>query len=264
MKELRRVYELGVEVGGGKIPVHANLPEQHTAAATHEHVKAAVDAGIEVIHIYTLEGRHGMRPTEAELAAYFDAVLAPVKTPIALAVNTTMGYAPKPAAIAEICRRHEQIVAVRLSNVSDIYVIELQRLIARKMYYYVMLAGSLNQFELGANGIFGVEASIVPKTFRRYIDQYSSNDLKAQAQTYRELRRLEEYVKTWNPSSPRWLKMCLQVLKLPGGEGGVREPYLMPPPDEVERFTAGLLRLRIPEIDDMARAAGLQLPDVTN
>ena len=47
------------------------------------------------------------------------------------------------------------------------------------------------------------------------------------------------------------------TLKLPGGEGGLLLPYLMPPDDEVERFARGLLALNIPELDDLAMAAGL-------
>ena len=54
--------------------------------------------------------------------------------------------------------------------------------------------------------------------------------------------------------------MAMKVLKLPGGDGGARGPYLMPPDDEVQKFADGLLRLRLPEIDELALAAGLRLP----
>lgn len=40
-----------------------------------------------------------------------------------------------------------------------------------------------------------------------------------------------------------WQTMALKVLKLPGGQDGLRAPYLMPPDDEVQRFAAGLLQL---------------------
>ena len=55
----------------------------------------------------------------------------------------------------------------------------------------------------------------------------------------------------------RWQKMALKVFKLPGGEGGLRTPYLMPSDAEVERFTAGLLALGLAEIDELALAAGI-------
>ena len=51
--------------------------------------------------------------------------------------------------------------------------------------------------------------------------------------------------------------MALKVFKLPGGEGGLRKPYLMPTDAEVERFTSGLLALGLAEIDELAGAAGL-------
>jgi hypothetical protein len=54
--------------------------------------------------------------------------------------------------------------------------------------------------------------------------------------------------------------MAMKILRLPGGEGGLREPYLMLPPEEIQKFTDGLLRLRIPQIQEQARAAGLYLP----
>src|SRR5471030_1310780 len=56
--ELRRVYEIGVDVCKGRVPVHANPPEQHTARGAREHALIAVDAGVEVVHTYTLAGWH--------------------------------------------------------------------------------------------------------------------------------------------------------------------------------------------------------------
>ncbi len=49
--------------------------------------------------------------------------------------------------------------------------------------------------------------------------------------------------------------MAMRVLGLPGGEGGPRRPYLLPPEDELRRFAQGLAGLRIPEIDAALRAS---------
>jgi hypothetical protein len=57
--------------------------------------------------------------------------------------------------------------------------------------------------------------------------------------------------------------MAAHVLKLPGWQGGLREPYLPAPESELARFRDGLLALRIPEIDELASAAGLGMPDRT-
>jgi hypothetical protein len=70
-----------------------------------------------------------------------------------------------------------------------------------------------------------------------------------------DLHRFIRFVEQW-PGACRQ-KMALKVLKRPGGEGGLRKPYLMPSGTEVERFTTGLLALGMGEIDEITPAAGL-------
>ena len=257
MAELDRVYRIGVEEARGKVEAHANIPEQHTADGTIEHAKLAIAAGIQVVHLYTVEGRHGMKPTDDELMAYFDDVFAEVKHPVAIAMNPLMGYIPRPAMIAKICQKHRQIVTVRLTGTSDAYLIELMDRIGRQdINYYVRLGGSMNALTLGRTGVFGTKASIIPKTFQRYHDLFEQRKYEEMAEVYAQLIRFNEYIQAWNPGSPRWIKMAMKVLKLPGGEGGPRKPYLLPPADELDRFRDGLLKLGIPEIDEIVRADG--------
>ena len=256
MAELDRVYRIGVEEARGKVQAHANIPEQHTAVGTIEHARLAISAGIEVVHLYTVEGRHGMRPTDDELMAYFDDVFSEIKHPVAIAVNPLMGYIPAPVAIARICRKHRQIVTARLTGTSDAYLVELMDRISHDITYYVRLAGSMNALSLGRTGVFGTKASIIPKTFQRYHDLFERKKFDEMAEVYAQLMRFNEYIQKWNPGSPRWIKMAMKVLKLPGGEGGPRKPFLLPPEDELQRFKIGLLKLGIPEIDEIVRADG--------
>src|SRR5260221_10162121 len=111
--ELSRLYAVGVEECRGKVPVHANLPEEHTAEQTIAQARIAIAAGVEALHLYTVEGRHGYVPAEPELIAYFDEGLGAIRHPVGIAVNPTMGYIPPPQGIARICQRPRQIVAVR-------------------------------------------------------------------------------------------------------------------------------------------------------
>jgi hypothetical protein len=74
-------------------------------------------------------------------------------------------------------------------------------------------------------------------------------------QIYADLHRFNRFVEHWRGA--RWQKMALKVFKLPGGEGGLRKPYLIPNDAEVERFTTGVLALGLAEIDELAQAAGL-------
>ena len=245
----------------GKIPVCANPPEQYTVRATREYMTQAIAAGVDFVSIYGLASRHGMRPTDAELTLYFREVLAGVKYPVSLAVNQPiMGYQPKPAVMADACNRHPQVVAVNLSHTSDRYFVQFMDRLERDIPVYVHLDGSLNKITMGARGIFGTEANVIPRTQRRYLDACEAQNFAQIGRTYRELIRFNEFVGQWYPSVARAIKMAMRLLKLPGGEGGLREPYRMPPAAEYKRFCDGFLRLGLAEINQQARAAGLPLP----
>lgn len=259
--EILRIYRIGVEVCKGKVLVNANPPEQNTARDTIEHARLAVAAGVDVINIYGPASWHGFRPTEAEFFAYFDEVFKEIKYPAALAPNPVIGYTPRPALIAEVCKRHSQVVDINLSGVGDAYFIELKDALTRNVNIFVPFQSCLHMLGLGATGLLGAEANIIPKTFRRYIDLYESGNHAELAVVYADLQRYNRYVAKWHSGGPRWIKMAMKILKLPGGEGGPRGPYLMPPDDEVQKFADGFLRLRLPEIDETARAAGLRIPD---
>jgi 4-hydroxy-tetrahydrodipicolinate synthase len=257
MDELQRVYACGVAACKGKIPVWANPPEQYTARQTIEHSKLAAEAGCEVVNVYGLAGLHSMRPTEYELQCYFDDVLGALNFPVSLAAQPLVGYTIRPEMLAELCNRYQQVVAINLTGVNDIYFLRLKDALRRDVGLYVPIPGAAYTLGLGATGLLGTEANIIPKTYRRFMDAYESKDMAAMAQAYGEIQRFLSYVSKWNPGPTRWIKMCMKVLKLPGGEGGVREPYRMPPEEEMQSFTAGLLKTGIPEVMEMARAAGL-------
>ena len=257
--ELGAMYRIGVETCAGKVPVHANLPEETTADATIAQARIAVAAGVAALHLYTVEGRHGYRPTDRELIGYFDDVLSAIDHPVVIAVNPTMGYIPPPAVIAEIIRCHKQIIGARLSGQPQIYLIDLQDTVDRPIEYHWQLgSGALDPLSLGAT-LFAAEANIIPRTFRQFIDHAQAGRFDAAGKTLADIRRFNRLIMRYGPCA-RWIKMCMRILRLPGWEGGLRKPYLMPPDDEVNAFAEALLRLRVPEIDAMARAAGLGVP----
>ncbi len=256
--ELKRVYQLGVEECKGKVPVYANPPEAHSPQAVIEQTMLAVEAGVELINIYGPAPWHGFLPTDAELIAYYDAVLPSIRYPVALAPQPLLGYAPKPAVLADVCRRYPQVEAVNLSGVSDAYFVDFKDRLNRDLPLYVSLEGSLNTLALGAHGLNGAEANIVPKTYRRYMDLYESGQTEELGRVYRDLKRIFRFVEAWAPATPRWLKMFFKVFKLPGD--GLRLPYLMPSEAELQKFADGLMALNVPEITELGRAAGLSVP----
>jgi 4-hydroxy-tetrahydrodipicolinate synthase len=255
--ELRRVYEIGVEVYRGRLPVYANIPEVRNAQEAIDLARLAIHAGIDVVNFYGPASLHGYVPTDDELTLYFDTILGAVQHPAVLAPNPIQGYTPKPAIIAAMCDTYAHVTAVNLVGLAgDAYFLELRERIKRDdVELAVPLPGSHNMFDLGASALVSNLANVLPKSLRQYVDQYESGDYVGMGKTYADLLRFERYVRRW--AGARWQKMALRVLKLPGGEGGLRLPYLMPPDEEVERFAQGLLALNVPELEDLAKAAGL-------
>ena len=259
--ELRRVYRIAVETCKGKIQVCATTPERHTARAIIEQMKLAIEEKIEVVNLYGPSAWHSYKPTDEEFLAYHDRVLGEIKHPVALAPNPTIGYSPKANLITKIADKYSQIVAIYLAGQEDdSYFIQLRDGLKRKVEIYGVLMGSHQTFSLGAAGLIGGEFALNPMTCRRYIDLYEAKKYDESNQVYLDLRRFYKFTSRWRPANPRWIKMGMKVLKMPGGEGGVREPYMMPSAEEEKIFTEGLLKLRIPEIDAMAKKAGLELP----
>jgi 4-hydroxy-tetrahydrodipicolinate synthase len=254
--ELTRVYQVGVEVAAGKVPAGANPPEQHTASATVDHAELAIKAGVDLVNVYGPTTWHGFKPTEAELEAYFDEVLGLIRHPVALAPNPIIGYTPSAPLIARLCDRHHQVQSVNLAGLRDDYFLRLKDALRRDVDIYVPFRSSVHTLGLGAAGLLGAEANILPRTFARYLALYQSGDLGQLADVYAELLRFSDFVGQWQSASPRWLKMAMTVLVLPGAAGGARSPYQAAPEAELARFRAGLESLEVREIRERLNTVG--------
>lgn len=256
--ELRRVYEIGVDVCKGKIPVWANHPEVRSAQEVLEIADLAVAAGVDGINFYGPAGLHGYQPTDAELMHYFDTVLSATRLPVMLAPHPPQGYTPRPALIAALANKYHQVVSVDLAaRPGDAYLMEIRELVKRDdVSFSVPLLGSVNLFALGATSLTSSFPNVLPQTIRLYVDLYERGDYPEMGRVYDDLRRFGQYVERW--SGARWQKMAMRFLKLPGGEGGLRLPYLMPSEHEVQRFGEGLLALNIPELNGLMRDAGIR------
>lgn len=258
LDELRRVYEIGVEVGKGKVEVGSNQPDQHTARDSIAHAKLAMAAGVDVVQLYGPAAWHGYAASEREYAAYFDRCLDAIDYPVSISPNPTVGYAAKPGLIADICNRHEQIIAVNLTGiVGDGYFIALHDALDREVAVNGEMAGAFSVLQLGG-GINVVGANFIPKTYRLFADLYEAGDFVRMGEIYTDIRRVTAYCDQWvKASSPRVHKMAMRAFRLPGWEGGVREPHMMYDDAEIDRFRAGALALDVPEINEMAEAAGV-------
>jgi 4-hydroxy-tetrahydrodipicolinate synthase len=246
--ELRRVYEVSVEVCRGRVPVNANPPEKHSAAQTIEQCEIAVSAGVGVVNVYGPTNWHGFKPTKQETLAYFDEVLSTVRAPLAISTNPVVTTVVEPELMADLCARYPHVTELNLMNISDVYFLELQDALTRPVDTYVPFYGSMPLLSFGASGLLGAEANLAPMLFRRYLDAWAANDQKAITEAYAQVTRLREYLRGWPGGSPRWIKMGMVALDLPGAAGGLRSPYQLPSTVEIDRFATGLFELGIPEL----------------
>ena len=51
-EEVRRVYEIGVEVCKGRVPVYANMPEVRSAQEAIDYSNLAIAAGVDIVNLY--------------------------------------------------------------------------------------------------------------------------------------------------------------------------------------------------------------------
>jgi dihydrodipicolinate synthase/N-acetylneuraminate lyase len=259
-EELRRVYRIAVEACAGRIPVYSNQPEQFTAELSLAHAQLAVECGVHAVNLYGPDGRHGYRPTDAEYTAYFDYILGVVRHPVTLCPNPVINYRPEPGVIADICNRHSQIIGVLLSGMggdeASRYFLDLQRALGREVKIYVQPFGSITMLTLGAAGVMDGAGNFIPKTYRLYLDLVEAGDVAAASEVYADIRKVEAFVSMPPFHGARYIKPMMRAFTLPGSAGGVRPPYIMPSEAEIARFRDGALTLNVPEINELARAAG--------
>jgi len=253
-QELRRIYDIGVEECRGRVPVHANPPEPRTAAAMLELARHAVEAQVDVVQLYPMDAGHAMRPTTAEQQAYYDDLLSLIDHPVALSVHVYAGYMAPVALLAKLARDYPQVVAVNVIGAPLSYFVELRDALPSRVALNVRLANAIEGYALGARGFLAAEPNLVPQLCRALVERTAASDVNGAGDALARLTRLSSIVNRWAPSTARWVKMAMKVLDLPGGRGGLRKPYLMPPASELNEMAAVIAALQIDELAGCAAA----------
>ncbi|HEV7680395.1 MAG TPA: dihydrodipicolinate synthase family protein [Candidatus Dormibacteraeota bacterium] len=252
--ELRRIYEIGVEVCGGSVPVYANPRESRSAAAMYEVAREAVAAGVDVVQIYQLDAGHGMIPTLREQEAYFAELLAELHHPLAISVHAYAGYAAPPSLLAALVREHPQVCAVNVMGPPTSYFMEVRDALPDSVRMYTSVLNVLQGLALGASGALLAENNVIPNVCRRIADGWATRDLDMAGEAARTVQRFSNVVNRWAPSTARWVKMALKVLDLPAGNGVLRRPYLLPPESEQREMLHALEGLHIREAEGLTAA----------
>lgn len=248
-KELRQVYDVGVDVAKGKVPLYANPRESRSAAAMYEVAKEAVAAGVDVVQLYQLDGGHGMIPTQREQEAYWKELLDKISHPVAISIHLYAGYMATPAFLKELCGRYEQICAINVMGPGNGYFIQLRDLLPELVKLYTGVAQLVEVATLGAAGALLAENNIIPNICQEIADGYEAGDLAKVSVATKNVQRFSNVVSQWAPSTARWVKMAMKVLDL--GPSTLRPPYLMPTEEEQQRMSASFDALNIRALEGL-------------
>ncbi|MEO7370192.1 MAG: dihydrodipicolinate synthase family protein [Ilumatobacteraceae bacterium] len=246
--ELDRLYRVGVEECRGKTPAFANPPEARTADEMLSKTMLAVNAGIDCVQIYALDGGHGMRPTEAEQNVYYRTLLDAIDHPVAISVHGYQGYLTPIPLLQRLALDYPQLVAINVMVRPFDYFVELKDALRPDIAFYTIGYELIQGLALGAAGCLSAEPNLAPELCSGIATAFDDGDIAQAGGGQADLIRLGTLVNRWAPSTARWVKMGMKVLGL--GNGVLRPPYLLPGQDQQDEMLAGLRRLGVNPVGD--------------
>lgn len=261
MDEFDLVYRAGVEQCAGRVPVYANPPEPRTADGFIRTALRAVKAGVDVVQCYQLDAGHGMRPTLAEQTAYYTEILREIRHPIALSLHTGSGYLPPVELLSDLAGEFPQLTAINIIGLPTSYFVSVRDALPAGVKLYTRLADAMTGLALGASGTLSAENNLIPHLCAAVLGRWARGDIDGAAIALAEVMRVSNIVNRWAPSTARWVKMGMRVMKLPGHAGGLRRPYLMPAQADVDRMAQLFGELQIQEKEERTRLGEAVLTD---
>jgi dihydrodipicolinate synthase/N-acetylneuraminate lyase len=249
VKELRRVYEIGVEEAKGKVPVWANPREAYSAAEMYEVAKEAVAAGVDAVSLYQLKGGHGMIPNEREQQAYFEDLLDVIDCPVAIEITTSQGYYATVPFVTQLCKRYEQICAIAVMGTPHNYFVALRDVLPDSIALHTSPLDFVHRLALGARAVWMPWNNVIPNIAQSIADGFAAGDLPKVCKATLTYQRFSRIMDPWYPKTPRGLKMAMKVLGL--GNGVLRRPYLLPPEEDLRIMERAFGELHIRELEGL-------------
>lgn len=256
VRELRQLYSIGVQVCKGRVPVAANPREPRTAAQMLELATAAAEADVDLVQLYSLDAGHGMKPTPTELERYYTFLLDRLPHPTAISVHMYYSYPVPPSLLANLCAQYSQIEAINVI-MPTAYLLEVQEALApvsRDVRLYTSMMTLVEGLYAGSSGVQAAEPNIIPHAMRRLVYSVLTGDLATASELFVFVYNVMRVCQRWAPSTARWLKMALKVLDLPGSNGVLREPYMLPGAGDLSSMAETFQRLDVAGVEQRCAA----------
>ncbi len=200
--ESEALLEAVIRLVDGKIPVIAGTGSASTRHAI-EQSQAAESLGASAVLVVT---PYYNRPTQAGLAAHFEAVADAIGLPLIMynvPSRTAVDLQPETAVALS---RHEGIVGLK-ESVADLARVE--HLVTQSGSNFAVLSGDdptcLAAMRAGASGVISVAANVAPRRMREMCNAASAGDWEHAARIDGQLERLYETLALeTNPIPVKW------------------------------------------------------------
>lgn len=251
--EHKRVIEIGVEELKGKVPVYAGSFEPRTTAQMLAHAKVAVEAGVDAVQIYPVDGGHGMKPTPRELQAYFDELIGGLDTKFVIASHFLAGYMLSIKFLDDLIERHPgKIVSMNYIHTDANYLIDMHDTFGHKVKIFSGgTPWAITNLGLGGHGFNSSETQVMPNTAMTTVLAFKRGDVATAVEAHSNMLRLTRVFSHLLPATPRPMKTILQLLGLPSGR--LRKPYLTPEGAELDGIKKALAEFDILGIEEKYR-----------
>ncbi len=247
-KEIRRVWEIGVEQLKGKVPVYACGIGPFDTAYTIELANEAGATGVDGIYLYPPRPLPSPVPQgRPEVEGYFKELLEGVKYPVHLANNPfIIGYSVPVDIFADCVNHHDQVIGICDADFSLSYSQRLIEAVGSKASVLeVITPNLLGSLAVGGDGALSIEANVAPRLCTTLFDAFRSGDAARAAELFQKLLKLQ--AGTGKFQNPTGIKAALNILGLPGRYP--RRPYLTPDQAGQEEIKRLLDELEIREIE---------------
>lgn len=240
-EETEKLLKTAVSVAAGRVRVMASGFEPRTAQQLIDFSKIVRASGADGMQVYSLDIGHGGRPCEAEIHAYFSAILSEIDMQAVISTHENMRYLVPHTVLKRLFDENECVVGLNANTANLTYLREAVRTArecARPIEVHVgSTDASINALAVGANGFLSAEANLAPELVKAVLDAWGKSDIGGLCSAYRRLTAISPIMEFG--TATRGLKAAMSILGLPGS--GLRAPLLPLNPAEQQTVRACLV-----------------------
>jgi 4-hydroxy-tetrahydrodipicolinate synthase len=243
LDETARFFDVVKRTAAGRVPICAMGVEPRNAGQLEPVIRAAEQAKLDSMQLYTLDPGHAMKATDAELERYFSTLLETMSIPAAISTHHYNGLVPLPV-MARLLDRFPNIRTIHCTSEVN-YLHQLVALVDGRAE--ILVGGpmqALSVLAIGGQGFLCSEGAIAPVAIGELQAAIRAGDFAAAMAAYQRVIGVFA-LNVWPGGSVRFLKTAMKILGIPGWH--TRPPFAHLDARAVEAATAAMRALDLPE-----------------